>query len=348
MEKIILDINGTLVATSGIVHGMIAAIAGKDTGKEKNILPARRFSQIIHVTENGAEYPAKVEIPGISGNEIRGIIRRLLVEHSLDVLDISVSDLFSDIPHGDTVAQAVWFMFNNGGFTPKGSKIKASSLSMYDEIASIPWLGLLGSVYYGHQFEGSASFGIMYPLVQENTYLFQDELQLSESELAALPSYYSTLEKLNVARFTRRANPRDNSAADKKFVASDDDSSADGIKDAMIYGAEYIPAGLQLVSLNRCVTHDPAVAKAFKAAMALFLSRHLSVGGKSAMGFGRVRVGHGFDFDMEQAILDYDKMLLENKNEIIRKIKLIPEGLKFEMKEAKEESKSKKAAKEES
>lgn len=345
MEKYICNINGTLVATSGIVHGLIAAVEGKKSDGKNNILPARRFSQILHATENGVEYPVTAEIPGVSGNEIRGIIRRLIVEHSFDVLDISVSELFSNVPHGDTVAQAVWFMFNNGGLTPKGSKVTASSLSLYDEIASIPWLGLLGAVYYGHQFEGSASFGIMYPLVKENIYLFQDELHFSDSELASLPSFFSTLEKLDVARFTRRANARDNSAADQKFVTSDDDS-ADKIKDAMIYGAEYMPAGIQLVSLNRCVTHDPAVMTAFKAAMALFLTRHLFVGGKSAMGFGRVRVGHGFVFDMEQAIADYDKLLLENKDEIIRKIKLIPEGLKFELTEKKKESKPKKAEKE--
>ena len=351
MQKYVVNLNGTLFASTAIVHGMISSINAKkkaqDEGKGTNILPFRRFNQIIHTNENGENFPDNVEVPGISGNSFRGIERRLLVEHSFNVLNISVSELFQDLPHRDTVAQSIWFMFNNGGLTPKGSKIKASDLSVYDEIASIPWLGLLGAVYFGHQFEGSASYGIMYPLLRENAYLFKDELNLPDGDLDKLPSYYGFLEKLGVARFTRRANARDNSAANEKFLPASENKGPDSVKDSMIYGTEYLPAGLHLVSFNRCVTYDPNIAKAFKAGIALFLTHHCTLGGKSAMGFGRVKPGYGFDFNYEEAIADYDKMLIENKDDIIRKIRLIPEGLKFEMSEKdkdKEEKKKKEVA----
>ncbi len=43
MEKFICNINGTLVATSGIVHGLIAAVEGKKSDGKNNILPAHAF-----------------------------------------------------------------------------------------------------------------------------------------------------------------------------------------------------------------------------------------------------------------------------------------------------------------
>lgn len=352
MEKFTCDINGTLLAESGIVHGALMSISGSDkqdltddnssktSKKSSNISPARRMRQVLRVENNGEQFITNKEVPVVSGNAFRGIQRRLIVEHSFDVMDISIEDVFKDMPGHDKIAKDVWFSFNNGGLTPKGSSVRESSLAAYDEISTIPWLGLLGAVYYGHQFEGSASYGILYPLVKENVYLYQKDLGLTDEIIANLPSI-SLLETLPTMINTRKANVRDNSGRDSAAAVAainKQDPNANlesdkGSTDAMIYGAEYIPAGVQFVSLNRCVTHDEDVMKAFKASIALFLETHRIVGGKSAAGFGRVRPAFGFNFDTQESIADYDKMLIEKKDDIIRKIRMIATELKFTMKE---------------
>ncbi len=351
MAKFICDINGILLAESGIIHGALARIAGGDTqeNKEKdkegnksakanNIAPQRLMHQLLHVHENNAQYLEDVLIPVVSGNALRGILRRLIVEHSFDVLDVSIEELFKDMPNHDKLAHDVWFAFNNGGLTPAGSSVRASSLKAYDEIYSIPWLGLLGAVYYGHQFEGSSSFGILYPLMQENVYLYKDALNLTDDIISKLPSV-TLLSTLPVMMNTRRANSRDNSARIGKSEAKEISENSENMMsldpdspDAMIYGSEYIPAGVQFASLNRCVTNDENVLKAFKAAMGLFLGTHRIIGGKSAAGFGRVHPSYGFDgLDYKEAIEDYDKMLRDNKDDLIRKIRMIGTELKFKV-----------------
>lgn len=366
MEKYICDINGTLLAESGIVHGALMAVAGSDTKnlksaegetpapkqkENKNISKARRMRQILHLNENNDQYMESVEVPAISGNALRGICRRLLVEHSFDVLDTSIDEVFQDMPGHDKIAKDVWFSFCNGGLTPKGSAMNASNLKAYDEIASIPWLGLLGAVYYGHQFEGASSFGILYPLVKENVYLYKDELGLTEDIIGKLPSV-SLLKTLPIMMNTRKANVRDNSGRDSSAAVAeanknnpDSDLTSDkGSSEAMIYGSEYIPAGVQFISMNRCITNDINVVMAFKASLALFLETHRLIGGKSAAGFGRVRPSFGFDFDTQEAIDSYDRMLVENKDDLIRKIRMIATELKFTMKES--AARGKKAKKE--
>ncbi len=357
MEKFTCDINGTLLAETGIVHGEILTITGskqqdlkeaEEISKQKenkNISYARRMTQILRVKENNEAQLKSVRLPAVSGNAFRGISRRLLVEHSFDVLDTSVDEIVQDFPYSDKVAHDVWFSFANGGLTPKGSSMKASSLKAYDEIASIPWLGLFGAVYYGHQFEGSASFGILYPLIKENAHLYRNQLPLFDEIIEELPDY-TLLQKLPIAMNTRKANARDNSGRDSNETARKETGEAveKGSSDAMIYGSQYIPAGVQFVSLNRCITHDENILKAFKASIALFLETHRVIGGKSSAGFGRVRPHLGFDFDTKEAIHDYDQMLLANKDDIIRKIRMIPQELKFTMKES--TARGKKAAKE--
>lgn len=374
MSKFVCDINGVLLAETGIVHGVVAAVAGKDTKqnneesstkKNNNISLARRMTQLLHIHENGANYLETAQLPAVSGNSVGGILRRLIVEHSFDVLDVTIEEIFKDMPNHDKFAHDIWFMFNNGGMTPKGSSMRASSLKAYDEIYSIPWLGLLGAVYYGHQFEGSSSFGILYPLMIENVFLYKEALNLSDDFCSKLPSY-ELLKTLPISMHTRKANSRDNSArvgkkevaANAKLAKKNKEEAIDNNKpaeqnpdlileaddpDAMIYGSEYIPAGVQFASLNRCVTNDENVIKAFKAAMGLFLDTHRLIGGKSSAGFGRVYPSYGFDFDYKEAIADYDKMLVANKDDLIRKIRMIATDLKFDT--GKNDEKDKKAEK---
>ncbi len=353
MEKLICDINGTLIAKSGIVHGVVTKVAGSDTKNEgstlpKNIAPQRRMSQLLHVKENENTYLEEIALPVVSGNAFRGILRRLIVEHSFDVLDLSIEEIYKDLPGANRLSHDIWFMFNNGGLTPKGSAVKASSLAAYDDILSIPWLGLLGAVYNGHQFEGSSSYGTLYPLIKENADFYMKDLNLSEEIISKLPSY-SILQTLPLCINTRKANSRDNSARDSKAAKAVMDKKETPVDpgfatlpedpDAMIYGSEYIPAGIQLVSINRCTTHNPDVMKAFKAAIALFLSPHRIIGGRSASGFGRVAPGLGFDINPEELIADYDNMLKISKDELIRKMRRIATDMKFTVSEKKDSKK---------
>ncbi len=191
--------------------------------------------------------------------------------------------------------------------------------------------------------------------MQENVYLYKDALNLSDDFIEKLPSV-TLLQTLPVMMNTRKANSRDNSARVSKDEIAEVNKMLEAQKkeneevllleaespDAMIYGSEYIPAGVQFASLNRCVTHDENILKAFKASIGLFLDSHRLIGGKSSAGFGRIHPSHGFDFDYKEAIDDYDKMLIANKDDLIRKIRMIGTELKFTVSKSDKPARTKK------
>lgn len=287
-------IKGTVLALSSIVHNQILSI---NTTNVKGEAKALRTMPFIL---NDGETSLLKQIPVVSGNSIRGIGRRMLVDFSFDVLNIDLEEIFSKVDDQKRIA----FFFRNGGLTPKGTKLCNASVGTYERISKIPFLGLLGGVYMGHHFGGAMCVGTLTPIIKEMVGILNG-IELSNN----IPGLNEISDINNEIRYTRCASGNDNENDDKE---------------AMIYATKVIPAGIQFYSYNTCYSSEEGVLLAFPAFFAL-ISNHGYIGGMSGRGHGHC--SFNYSFDRAAALKRYQEYLLTHKEEIVETIKIIPEVL---------------------
>lgn len=276
----------------------------------------RRFPFLV--TRDGKT--VRENFPVVTGNANRGLERRLLVDHSFDILDFDMDKLLGG--KKEDVRRVTYFL-RNGGLTPGGIKADRIAVGTYHDIQTrIPFLQALGGVYNGHHFEGSVKIGISEPMTVETFPLFAGMMAESQRvvlESAPLPS---AADLVGVVRYTRRA-----AAAER----GED-------KEAMIYGTEAIAAGTRFYSFGTVVSHYESAILAFRA-MYFLLGEYGYVGGMTGRGHGRMVYDilytdeHG---QRELAARDYEEYaehLRKHRDEILDAIKMIPEKLTFSGKE---------------
>ena len=315
-------IKGTVFALSPIVHNEILSMDATKAAGKGNAKPQRKMSFIL---KDGNE-EKKLEVPVVSGNSIRGIGRRLLVDFSFDTLDTSLEELFDKVEDQKRVA----FFFRNGGLTPKGMSISPAAVGAYEKIHCIPFLGLLGSVYMGHHFEGSMCVGTLLPIIKETKEFINDKDVINDEPIPTLDQITADD---NIVRYTRRAS-------DNVVVENEDENKDNKEKDkeAMIYATAVIPAGTKFYSYNTCHTDNEGVLLAFQAFFAL-LSNYGYIGGMSGRGHGQCKFD--YSLDVNEAISKYQEYLLQNKEEIIEAIKMIPSTFTATKKDKKKDKKGK-------
>ena len=308
-------------ALSPVVHNEVMPFGHdypKGAAKKQRTMP-------INVERDGKI--TREMVPIISGNSIRGISRRLLVDHSLDELGINLEDLLGNKED----ARRLLFFLRNGGLTPKGSTIEKAHAGVYEETqAKLPFLQVLGGVYLGHHFEGCVKIGITIPLTVETMPIFKNVLakeHLEEIEGKPLPHIHDLFGE---TRYTRRAAVGD----------SEDD------KESMIYGTEIIPAGTYFYSWASVVSPYESAIKTFKA-MFWLLSEYGLVGGMTGRGHGKMLFSHIYTDNNGTRKLtndDYQKYvnyLRENGDEIKKFLKGIPNKFRTQSKPETAHSKAK-------
>lgn len=298
---------GIGTALSPIVHNEILEY-GADTGRKGEAKHQRTMPFILQ-TRTGSHI---IEVPVVSGNAMRGLMRRLLIDFSLDTLDIKLGEIFNKPEEARKVLQFI----RGGGLTAKDSVLKPVTAGTYAEIRSaLPFLSLLGGVFQGHHFEGSCKIGILIPLTQETYPLYENIVGKNISDISNLPKL-DDIRILNKAvRYTRKAESERTQTTDKE---------------QMIYGTDTIPAGTTFFTLNTCITEELGTKLAFKAMFAL-LEQYGYVGGMSGRGHGKMTFEYSYTEDNQNVILDiptalkdYSNYLLENKEEIIKALQSIP------------------------
>lgn len=309
-------------ALSPIVHNEVMALGyeyPKGAAKKQRTMP-------INIERDGVV--TREMVPVVSGNSIRGIARRLLIDHTFIQLDINLEELIKNRED----ARKILFFFRNGGLTAKGTTALKTLAGEYENTLSrIPFLQLLGGVYQGHHFEGCAKVGIAIPITMETLPVIKSTIaqeHLKELQEKALPSVHDLFGE---TRYTRRASVGE---------PSDD-------KESMIYGTELIPAGTYFYSWASLVSHNNSVSLAFKA-MYYLLSEYGYIGGMTGRGHGKMLFSNiytdedgtsGLSVDDYKAYVEY---LNQNKKDIIEAIKELPDRFKAE---TKNEGKSKAKAK---
>lgn len=303
-------IKGTALSLSPIVHNEVLEYR---SSVEKGAAKKQRTMPFVCKNENGFDQIYRV--PVVSGNSLRGIGRRLLMDHSFDILGYTVSDILKSAD-----ARRVAYMFYSGGLTPAGVSPKAVSVGTYDQIrVAIPFFGLLAGVYMGHHFEGCCKVGILVPITKETYPLYSESIpdSIDKDRLVSVDSLLTT----SAIRYTRRAT---------------EEKVEDGDKEAMIYGTETIPAGTHFWHYNTCVTDSEGAHLAFAAMFALLAQRG-SVGGMTGRGHGQVSFSFQVEKDGQTTALDirdsierYDAFLVENSDTIKKSIAAIPEALKYD------------------
>ena len=312
-------INGYVTALSPVVHNEIFDLGYTKVKGAAN--KQRMMTYALHDEDGNA---INALVPVVSGNSIRGIARRLLFDFSFAALETTIGEL---IPSNEE-AKRITYFFRNGGLTPKGFSPVPAKIGTYAKIRTIPWLGLLGGVYLGHQFGGSLSTSILMPVTRETLPLCSDTVK-KEMEGKSLPPL-SDLQSLHSIRYTRRAD-EDNEDENR-------DDTAEKDPEAMIFGTEYIPAGTVFDFTASIDSDDEGVVAAFFAALAL-LSRHGKIGGMNGRGHGYVKFQLGID--EAQCLERYEDYLVKHKDDIIANIRSIPTLLESVKKEKKEPKKGK-------
>ncbi len=306
---------GVATALTPIVHSEVLSYKedveskmGKNKGRPKR---QRTMPFILSSGRN----PVYVNIPVVSGNAMRGLMRRLLVDFSLETLGIRIGDI---IEKPDDAHRTLFFI-RCGGVSDKGTKPERVPAGTYDRLRrALPFLSLLGGAYQGHHFEGSCKVGILIPLTQETYPIFKGVGGDADIE---------TLPRLDDLRgITDDGREAEAAYAVSRYTRRGENEKSES-KESMIYAFEQLPAGTRFFSFNSCTTDDVGTRLAFKAMFAL-LAQYGCVGGMSGRGHGRVE----FDFnnlDASSALQEYAEYLAQHKDSIIAGLRAISTDLLF-------------------
>lgn len=238
------------------------------------------------------------EVPIISGNSIRGILRDRGMLHMLAVLGYGVNKETGEV-RGLSLP-AFYFLFSGGALTSNvGRGIDVDTARKWRSL--IPLVALFGGAMGNQIMPGKAKIGKAIPICQETIHLLPDRLQDGGQALESVwalcqeEAYTRRDDEKNeglrqlIAPEVRLLLEADASAKRTKAAYGDDVVEETGQKQQMRYYIETLAAGTRLFW---DVTLDDASDlefEAFCATLAEF-GRWPYLGGKSGVGHGKVSI----------------------------------------------------------
>ena len=324
-----------VTALSPISHGRIRAKDEKDANGEDNVL---RFRTMPFLYKDDSGNVNETDLYCVSGNAMRGLGRRLMFHHTIDLLDL---DLEKILPNFSAIERRyVANLFENGGSTPKGSHATVGvPAKTYDEIlAKLPMLDLLGGVYITHHFNSSCAIGNLILRTKETQALLTKHNVFEDTD--SVPSLLDV--HTDTVRHTKMRSAHDASEYPDNMA---DEATKKNLKSAAIFGADVLPAGTTFywqTSLKS--TPNEGTLIAYDAFLAL-IAKFGSIGGMSAKGYGMVNYAFGDAFDVKAAIKKYDEYTLAHKDDIIEGLQLLANDFKYVLNTEKEPKKSTKKGK---
>lgn len=207
-------------------------------------------------------------IPVISGNSIRGILRRLAMRDFCK--RVGIAKLDKTMYHQ---------LFTGGTITDSTKYEDIERREAY--IAACPMIGLFGSAIGNMTIEGEVKVGAARPLCREHSTGDQ-----------------SFWELLNVEFATRR----DDSKLETEIEITGESEDDPTIQ--MKYGYEVLTRGTRLQHSFVCTSEDSLIQSAFWHLLGLFRDRPF-IGGSSAVGNGEISVDYEIPDGAEDAYLAY-------------------------------------------
>lgn len=276
-------INGHIIAVTPIHHG-----GDESTGARSTL---RRIKYIVD--------GKRIEIPVISGNSIRGVLRRLIMSDMLETLGYGKRTEDGEADDRMKSMKAYHMLFS-GGTLESVEDSGAIDLMLRRELRrSLPALSVFGSAIGNQMVEGKMKCGIAVPVCTE------------------------------LASFLPGENPTNSiyELLTDDFTTRKDDLHGEREKDEaahqMIVNFECFAPGTLFIhkfSLLDCNEIERAV---IDKAIQLWISRPY-IGGKSSIGYGEVKLSYQSAYDAGP----YDRFLVDNADEMKSTIEKIEEILK--------------------
>lgn len=209
-----------------------------------------------------------VDVPFISGNAVRGVMRRLVFRDMLDRLGYTISSL--KLYHA---------LFSGGVLETLEESTPAIDIELRKRIRSlIPPLSLLGTAIGNQVIEGKLKVMHMLPVCKETVDYHEDWVVTRFVDNAARSCY----EYLDWVFHTRRAEEK-RQAKDEQAVQ-------------MLYRFEVLVPGTILYTRMVCSDCNELELSALAHMLELFKS-HGQIGGKPATGYGRFRIAEARGLD---------------------------------------------------
>lgn len=269
-------IRGYIIAQSPLHSG-----GDEKTGSESLL---RRLSYIID--------GKRVEIPVLSGNAIRGILRRELMADMLTRLDYKLE------------SAKIYHMLFSGGMleTVNEKSSGVIDIGLKRKIRkTIPPIAVLGSSLGNQIFEGKLKIDMALPICKELTDFLPDDL--------VIKSETSVHEFLDWTFTTRRDDLREERKEDEQATQ-------------MLVNFEVFAPGTPFY--HEFILNDAnEVEEGVLVRMLNLWKQKPYIGGKSAIGLGKLKLNYDYDELSEKAYLDF---LEQKKEEGTAKLKELEEA----------------------
>lgn len=235
---------GTITLVRPLVHG-----GDERLGTE---LPVRTMKFLVE--------GRPVDIPVLSGNAIRGVLRRVAAKRWLELLYPDEKDIVNLVPDD------VYYVLFSGGSLAKGAATSVVDLPLKAEIRQhVPMLSVFGSALVNMMLEGKLIVDMAIPIARE-TELY-----------TGVPAEVSIYELVGDTFYTRKD--------DRREANREEGQEAQQMK----YEVEYLAAGTQLAHRFVLRYVDPVELACFYDAVRTFEKEYGSFGGMLRIGHGAVK-----------------------------------------------------------
>lgn len=237
------------------------------------------------------------EIPVISGNSLRGILRDLGMLHMLRMLDYGVNEPTGEI--SGLSLPAFYFLFSGGALTKiAGRGLDIDEARKWREL--IPLVALFGGAMGNQIMPGKAKIGKAIPICEETAHLLperfgNDNRAMSIWEMVQEEAYTRRDDEKNenlrqlLAPAVRGLLETKASEQRTKSGTQEDVAGETGQKQQMRYFIETLAAGTELFWEITLDDVTPVEFDAFAVTLAEF-SKFPYIGGKSGVGHGKVSI----------------------------------------------------------
>lgn len=251
---------GTLTATSSIAHG----------GETRGTITLLRRERVL--TPDGQI----LHVPLVSGNALRGRLRRVSEELMRDVLH-----------YEGQLPLAAAHALRGGGALAKVTGEPLSGARLAHVRALVPHLAIFGAAAGGRIIDGALQVGRLTPHLAETEYLTgrPGPDLFSATQLES----YTRLDDASTVSFTAMTSLlTPDGAIDEDAAAAAGTAAASTGPGPMLFRVETFPAGTRFSSWIRLERATDLAAAYFTDVLAAFTARG-GLGGRAAIGHGQVR-----------------------------------------------------------
>lgn len=286
-----VDWAGTLTARSSIAHG-------GETRATFTLLRREWF-----LTPDGLRH-----VPVISGNALRGRLRRIAEELLRDTLNYE----------GELSLAAAHALRGGGALAKSGTELSGARLRTLRLL--VPNVAIFGCAAGGRIIDGALQVGKLIPHVAETAHLtgVAGPPMLSATQLET----YTRQDEGNTAGFAPLASTvpvGDDGLVDLEQLTAANDSGTS----QMLFRVETFPAGTVFDSWIR-LERATDLQVAFLQSVLDVFTRHSTIGGRAALGHGRVRADWiRTDYPATATPVDWRTELQQRRTEVMDALKLL-------------------------